>query len=67
VVAGLTDADAIPLTTQCAVEQRPSPRQILETAEGERLQAGYLLRRSADGIASRETGGRAEVHLHCDH
>jgi hypothetical protein len=48
-------------------EQRPSPRQILESEEGEQLLAGYLLRRSADRISSRESGGRAEVHLHYDH
>jgi NCS2 family nucleobase:cation symporter-2 len=56
--------DGVPLTIP---EQRPSPREILETAEGEQLLAGYLLRRSADGITSRVTNGRAELHLHYDH
>jgi xanthine permease XanP len=48
-------------------EQRPSPRQILSSDEGERLLAGYLLRRSADRIASTGTGTGAEIHLHYDH
>jgi xanthine permease XanP len=48
-------------------EQRPSPRTIMASEEGERLLAGYLLRRSADRISSRMSGDRAEIHLHYDH
>jgi NCS2 family nucleobase:cation symporter-2 len=48
-------------------EQRPSPREILSSDEGEQLLAGYLLRRSADRISSTTSGERAEVHLHYDH
>jgi NCS2 family nucleobase:cation symporter-2 len=48
-------------------EQRPSPRTIMASEEGERLLAGYLLRRSADRVSSRATGDRAEIHLHYDH
>ncbi|SEC62885.1 nucleobase:cation symporter-2, NCS2 family [Rhizobiales bacterium GAS191] len=48
-------------------EQRPSPREIVASEEGERLLAGYLLRRSADRISCRKGAERAEVHLHYDH
>jgi xanthine permease XanP len=48
-------------------DQRPSPRTIAASEAGERLLAGYLLRRSADRISSRMSGERAEIHLHYDH
>jgi xanthine permease XanP len=48
-------------------ELRPNAREIMTSAEGERLLAGYLLRQSADRISSRALGERAEVHLHYDH
>ena len=48
-------------------ERRPSAREIMASAEGERSLAGYLLRQSADRISSRALGERAEVHLHYDH
>ena len=48
-------------------DKRPTPREILTSDEGERLLAGYLLRQSADRIAARGTGDRAEVYLHYDH
>ncbi len=48
-------------------EKRPSTREILSSDEGERLLAGYLLRRSADRISATASGERAEVHLHYDH
>jgi xanthine permease XanP len=48
-------------------ERRPSAREIVASAEGERSLAGHLLRRSADRISSRALGERAEVHLHYDH
>ena len=48
-------------------EQRPSPRVIMASEAGERMLAGYLLRRSADRIVCRAAGERAEIHLHYDH
>jgi xanthine permease XanP len=48
-------------------EQRPSPREIVDSDEGERLLAGYLLRCSADKISSRKSGDGSEIHLHYDH
>jgi NCS2 family nucleobase:cation symporter-2 len=48
-------------------EHRPSAREIMISAEGERLLAGHLLRRSADRINSRALSEGAEVHLHYDH
>ena len=48
-------------------ESKPSPREIIASDGGERLLAGYLLRRSADLIHCRALGERAEVHLHYDH
>jgi xanthine permease XanP len=48
-------------------EHRPSRREIIDSEEGERLLAGYLLRRSADRITSRAVGDRAEIQLHYDH
>ncbi len=48
-------------------EHKPTPREIMASEDGERLLAGYLLRRSADRIASRQNGGAAEVNLHYDH
>jgi NCS2 family nucleobase:cation symporter-2 len=48
-------------------EHRPDPRQLLDSEEGERLFAGYLLAQSADRISCRAEGARAELHLHYDH
>jgi NCS2 family nucleobase:cation symporter-2 len=48
-------------------ERRPTPREIVASDDGERLLAGYLLRRSADRISCKTTGGEAEVQLHYDH
>jgi NCS2 family nucleobase:cation symporter-2 len=48
-------------------ERRPTPREIIASEEGERLLAGYLLRRSADRINCKASGGTAEVQLHYDH
>jgi NCS2 family nucleobase:cation symporter-2 len=48
-------------------EQRPTPKEIIASEEGERLLAGFLLRQSADRVVSRAIGDRAEVHLHYDH
>jgi xanthine permease XanP len=48
-------------------ERRPTPREIVASEDGERLLAGYLLRRSADRITCKVSGGEAEVQLHYDH
>ncbi len=48
-------------------EQKPTAREIVADEQGERLLAGYLLRRTADRISSRALDGRAEVLLHFDH
>jgi NCS2 family nucleobase:cation symporter-2 len=48
-------------------EKRPTPREIIASENGERLLAGYLLRRSADRIFSRQIGDTTEITLHYDH
>jgi xanthine permease XanP len=48
-------------------DQRPDPRQIVESEEGERLFAGYLLAQTADRISTLAEGKRAELYLHYDH
>jgi xanthine permease XanP len=48
-------------------ERKPTPREIVASEDGERLLAGYLLRRSADRITSRRSGEISEVVLHYDH
>jgi xanthine permease XanP len=47
--------------------KRPTTRAIVDSEEGERLLAGYLLRQSADRVTSQAAGQNAEVHLHYDH
>ncbi|MCC6776892.1 MAG: hypothetical protein IT537_09695 [Hyphomicrobiales bacterium] len=48
-------------------ERPPDTRELMASDEGERLMAGYLLRRSADRISARATDGHAEILLHYDH
>jgi NCS2 family nucleobase:cation symporter-2 len=48
-------------------EQRPTNEEIRETDEGMRRLAGYMLRRNADRVATRQAGGRVTVHFHFDH
>ena len=48
-------------------EVKPTAREIIASEDGERVLAGYLLRRSADTVISRAAGGRAEIRLHYDH
>jgi NCS2 family nucleobase:cation symporter-2 len=48
-------------------EQRPSNREIVESENGARLLAGFMLRRCADRIRSQSDGGRTTVFLHYDH
>ena len=48
-------------------EIRPSVEEILDSADGERKLAGFLLRRSADRVSSRQQAGRATLTFHFDH
>ena len=48
-------------------ERRPSNREIIESENGARLLAGFMLRRCADRIRSQSKDGRATVFLHYDH
>lgn len=48
-------------------ERRPTLREIVASEDGERLLAGYLLRRSADRIDCKASGHTAEIQLHYDH
>jgi xanthine permease XanP len=48
-------------------ERKPTPREIVASADGERLLAGYLLRRNADRISSRRSGELSELAFHYDH
>ena len=48
-------------------ENKPSPHEIVASEDGEKRLAGYLLRRSADRIECKVSGGRTEVLLHYDH
>jgi xanthine permease XanP len=48
-------------------ERRPSNREIVESENGARLLAGFMLRRCADRIRSQSKDGTATVFLHYDH
>jgi NCS2 family nucleobase:cation symporter-2 len=48
-------------------EKKPTTREIIAGEDGERLLAGYLLRRTADRISSRGLDGCAEIALHFEH
>jgi xanthine permease XanP len=48
-------------------EIRPSNDEIMETEEGHRRLAGYMLRRFADRVSSSHRNGRSTVAFHFDH
>jgi NCS2 family nucleobase:cation symporter-2 len=48
-------------------ERRPSDKEIIETDEGHRRLAGYLLRRNADRIAAFRRGEESVIQFHFDH
>ena len=48
-------------------EQRPSNRQIVESENGSRLLAGFMLRRCADRLRSQWKDGKASVFMHYNH
>jgi xanthine permease XanP len=48
-------------------EQRPSIEQVVDSEDGARLLAGFILRRNADRIQSTLKDGKCTVHFHYDH
>jgi xanthine permease XanP len=48
-------------------EQRPSDDEIMDSAEGERRLAGFMLRRFADRVAATHKEGRSTVTFHFVH
>jgi xanthine permease XanP len=48
-------------------DSRPSEQEIIETEDGARRLAGFLLRRNADSIRAENRGGRIQVLFHFDH
>jgi NCS2 family nucleobase:cation symporter-2 len=48
-------------------DKRPSNEEIMETEEGHRRLAGFLLRRQADRVAATHKAGRSTVLFHFDH
>ena len=47
--------------------RRPSEQEIVDTEEGARRLAGFMLRHNADRIRSEVKDGRATVWFHFDH
>jgi NCS2 family nucleobase:cation symporter-2 len=48
-------------------DRRPSDREIMDSEEGHRRLAGFLLRRNADRVSSSADKGRAVINFHFDH
>jgi NCS2 family nucleobase:cation symporter-2 len=48
-------------------DRRPTENEIIESEEGTRRLAGFMLRHNADRIRSEAKGGRAQVVFHFDH
>ena len=48
-------------------ERRPTNEEIMETEEGHRRLAGFMLRRFADRVSSTHRTGRSTVIFHFDH
>lgn len=48
-------------------EKRPTNEEIMESEEGQRRLAGFMLRRHADRVASAHKAGRSTIHFHFDH
>ncbi|MGH8634818.1 MAG: hypothetical protein ACRET7_11890, partial [Burkholderiales bacterium] len=48
-------------------EKRPSNEEIIESEEGQRKLAGFMLRRYADRVAATHRGGRSTILFHFDH
>jgi NCS2 family nucleobase:cation symporter-2 len=48
-------------------EKRPTNEEIMESEEGQRRLAGFMLRRLADRVQATHRGGRATILFHFDH
>lgn len=48
-------------------EKRPTNEEIIESEEGQRRLAGFMLRRFADRVAATHKGGRSTILFHFDH
>jgi NCS2 family nucleobase:cation symporter-2 len=48
-------------------ERRPTNEEIMDTVEGQRRLAGFMLRRYADRVAATHRGGRSAILFHFDH
>jgi NCS2 family nucleobase:cation symporter-2 len=48
-------------------ERRPTNDEIMESEEGQRRLAGFMLRRYADRVSSTHRGGRSSILFHFDH
>lgn len=48
-------------------ERRPTNEEIMETEEGQRRLAGFMLRRMADRVSASHRAGRSTVTFHFDH
>jgi len=47
--------------------KRPTNQEIMESEEGQRKLAGFMLRRHADRVAAVHKGGRSTITFHFDH
>jgi len=48
-------------------EKRPTNQEIMESEEGQRKLAGFMLRRHADRVAATHKAGRSTILFHFDH
>jgi xanthine permease XanP len=48
-------------------DRRPSNEEIMQSEQGARLLAGFMLRRNADRVRTDTHDGTARVHFHFDH
>jgi NCS2 family nucleobase:cation symporter-2 len=48
-------------------EKRPTNEEIMESEQGQRRLAGFMLRRYADRVSSTHRGGRSTILFHFDH
>jgi NCS2 family nucleobase:cation symporter-2 len=48
-------------------EKRPTNQEIMESEEGQRKLAGFMLRRQADRVAATHKAGRSTILFHFDH
>ena len=48
-------------------DRRPSDEEIMESEEGARRLAGFMLRRNADRVEASRQKGSSRIRLHFDH